>query len=368
MTSSSDAMSSDRPAHGSLRSSPVRPAPSSPTRWSPHATLLAASLTAAGIRSTTIVVPPARARSPMPCSTGLRRASSPRTSSAATSSWRSAAASSATSPASPPRSSAAACASCRCRPRCSRRSIPPSAARPASIPARQEPGRRLSPAEPRPRRHRAARHPAPARMRAGYAEVVKYGLIDDAAVLFLVRGELARRLRGRDRRATRRWRTSLPAKAALRRARRARGGRPRAAQSRPHLRPRPRAGDAATTAPARPRRGRRDRACPRLPFSARLGLCLRRRTPARVEGHLRTVGLPTRLARVPGLGRGSVDALLDAMARTRRSRRGALTFILARGIGQSFIAPRISIAARCAPSSRDSRADCPTAWTTIRPI
>ena len=34
-------------------------------------------------------------------------------------------------------------------------------------------------------------------MRAGYAEVAKYGLIDDAALLRLVRGELARRLRRR---------------------------------------------------------------------------------------------------------------------------------------------------------------------------
>jgi 3-dehydroquinate synthase/shikimate kinase/3-dehydroquinate synthase len=76
-------------------------------------------------------------------------------------------------------------------------------------------------------------------------------------------------------------------------------------------------------------------------FSARFGLC-----PGgdaeRVEAHLRTVGLPTRLAEVPG-GVGSVDALLEAMAQDKKVKAGALTFILARGIGRSFIAPGIAV-------------------------
>jgi 3-dehydroquinate synthase len=76
-------------------------------------------------------------------------------------------------------------------------------------------------------------------------------------------------------------------------------------------------------------------------FSARLGLC-----PAddarRVEDHLRDVGLPTRLGDVPG-GHGSVDELIDAMAQDKKVKGGALTFILARGIGQSFIAPGIAV-------------------------
>jgi 3-dehydroquinate synthase len=74
-------------------------------------------------------------------------------------------------------------------------------------------------------------------------------------------------------------------------------------------------------------------------FSDTLGLC-----PAadarRVEAHLSTAGLPTRLAHVPG-GCGTVDELLDAMAQDKKVKGGALTFILARGIGQSFIAPGI---------------------------
>jgi 3-dehydroquinate synthase len=74
-------------------------------------------------------------------------------------------------------------------------------------------------------------------------------------------------------------------------------------------------------------------------FSDTLGLC-----PAadarRVEAHLSTAGLPTRLTHVPG-GCGTVDELLDAMAQDKKVKGGALTFILARGIGQSFIAPGI---------------------------
>ena len=61
----------------------------------------------------------------------------------------------------------------------------------------------------------------------------------------------------------------------------------------------------------------------------------------RVEAHLRAVGLPTRLSEVPG-GAGTVDELLDAMGQDKKVKGGALTFILARGIGQSFIAPGIA--------------------------
>ncbi|KTT68308.1 3-dehydroquinate synthase, partial [Sphingomonas endophytica] len=54
----------------------------------------------------------------------------------------------------------------------------------------------------------------------------------------------------------------------------------------------------------------------------------------------RLAGLPTRLQAVPG-GCGDVEALLDAMTQDKKVRDGALTFILARGIGQSFIAPGV---------------------------
>ncbi|WP_262271099.1 3-dehydroquinate synthase, partial [Microvirga yunnanensis] len=79
--------------------------------------------------------------------------------------------------------------------------------------------------------------------------------------------------------------------------------------------------------------------CLAFRFSAALGLCPAA-DAARVEAHLSAAGLPTRLSHVPG-GCGTVDALLDAMAQDKKVKGGALTFILARGIGQSFIAPGI---------------------------
>ena len=74
-------------------------------------------------------------------------------------------------------------------------------------------------------------------------------------------------------------------------------------------------------------------------FSARLGLCGGQEA-GRVANHLALAGLPTRLDAVPG-GCGGAEALLAAMAQDKKVRDGRLTFILARGIGQSFIAPNI---------------------------
>ncbi|SCY26339.1 3-dehydroquinate synthase [Microvirga guangxiensis] len=74
-------------------------------------------------------------------------------------------------------------------------------------------------------------------------------------------------------------------------------------------------------------------------FSAALGLCPIS-DAERIEAHLTSVGLPTRLSHVPG-GCGTVDELLDAMAQDKKVKGGSLTFILAKGIGQSFIAPGI---------------------------
>jgi 3-dehydroquinate synthase len=76
-------------------------------------------------------------------------------------------------------------------------------------------------------------------------------------------------------------------------------------------------------------------------FSEKLRLCSRQDS-RRVEDHLAEVGLPKRLQDVPG-GCGSVDWLLDAMAQDKKVKDGALTFILARGIGQSFVARNVPV-------------------------
>ena len=74
-------------------------------------------------------------------------------------------------------------------------------------------------------------------------------------------------------------------------------------------------------------------------FSQRLGLCPSQAT-ASVERHLVEAGLPTRIGQIPGFDAGP-DAILDTMRQDKKVERGALTFILARGIGQAFIAKAI---------------------------
>ena len=71
-------------------------------------------------------------------------------------------------------------------------------------------------------------------------------------------------------------------------------------------------------------------------FSARMNLA----SPddaRRVEAHLKTVGLPTRLADIPG-ALPPADRLMEAIAQDKKVKGGKLTFILTRGIGQSFVA------------------------------
>lgn len=71
-------------------------------------------------------------------------------------------------------------------------------------------------------------------------------------------------------------------------------------------------------------------------FSAHLGLCSQE-LPSRVAAHLDAVGLPIRLDQVPG-GTGSAEEILEAIKQDKKVSRGTLTFILTRGLGQSFIA------------------------------
>ncbi len=75
-------------------------------------------------------------------------------------------------------------------------------------------------------------------------------------------------------------------------------------------------------------------------FSQMLGLCSQE-VPSRVIAHLQEVGLPTRLQDVPG-GTGDAEAILDAIRQDKKVSRGALTFILTRGLGESFIARDVS--------------------------
>jgi 3-dehydroquinate synthase len=72
-------------------------------------------------------------------------------------------------------------------------------------------------------------------------------------------------------------------------------------------------------------------------YSARRGL-LAPAEAERVERHLATVGLPTKPSDIAG-DWPDADALMSLMAQDKKARRGKLTLILARGIGASFVAP-----------------------------
>ncbi|HYD08145.1 MAG TPA: 3-dehydroquinate synthase [Reyranella sp.] len=73
-------------------------------------------------------------------------------------------------------------------------------------------------------------------------------------------------------------------------------------------------------------------------LSAALGLCPAQ-DAARVRRHLASVGLPVRLRSVGGDNSRSWDAgkLIEHMRGDKKAEAGKLTFVLARGIGQAFV-------------------------------
>jgi 3-dehydroquinate synthase len=77
-------------------------------------------------------------------------------------------------------------------------------------------------------------------------------------------------------------------------------------------------------------------------FSARQGL-LAPAQAARVTRHLARAGLPVSLAQFPG-GAPGADRLMELMAQDKKVKRGRLTFILLRDIGKAYIAPDVDAA------------------------
>src|SRR5690348_443884 len=74
-------------------------------------------------------------------------------------------------------------------------------------------------------------------------------------------------------------------------------------------------------------------------FSARKGLCSGA-DAARAKTHLAAAGLPTHVKEVAN-DIPNVDVLMDLIAQDKKVRRGALTFILVRGIGQAFVENKV---------------------------
>jgi 3-dehydroquinate synthase len=78
-------------------------------------------------------------------------------------------------------------------------------------------------------------------------------------------------------------------------------------------------------------------------FSAQLGM-MAEADAIRVKHHLAEVGLPTHLQDIAGFaqeGLADADALMALMAQDKKVRRGRLTFILLKAIGQAVIAPDV---------------------------
>jgi 3-dehydroquinate synthase len=77
-------------------------------------------------------------------------------------------------------------------------------------------------------------------------------------------------------------------------------------------------------------------------FSAQLGM-IPDTDAARVKHHLAAAGLPTHLQDIAGFTQEkiSADALMALMAQDKKVKRGKLTFILLRAIGQAVIAPDV---------------------------
>jgi 3-dehydroquinate synthetase len=77
-------------------------------------------------------------------------------------------------------------------------------------------------------------------------------------------------------------------------------------------------------------------------FSARRGL-IAQAEAARAVAHLAAVGLPTHLRDAPGDWPG-VDAMMELVSQDKKVRRGRLTLILLRGIGDAFVEKNVDSA------------------------
>ncbi|MCB1507346.1 MAG: 3-dehydroquinate synthase [Hyphomicrobiaceae bacterium] len=171
-------------------------------------------------------------------------------------------------------------------------------------------------------------------MRAGYAEIAKYGLIDDAAFFSWLEENWTGVFAGGDARRHA-IATSCRAKARVVAADEREAGQ-RALLNLGHT-----FGHALEAATSYDEtrlvhgEGVAIGMAQAFRFSARLGFT-ETATAERVEAHLLAVGLPTRLADIDG-DLPTPEGLAGLMAQDKKVSRGRLTFILARGIGQSFI-------------------------------
>ena len=176
----------------------------------------------------------------------------------------------------------------------------------------------------------------PAReLKAGYAEVAKYGLLGDAAFFAWLEANGADVLAGDPEKRIRAIETSCRAKAAIVARDETETG-DRALLNLGHTFGH--ALEAATGYGARLLHGEAVAIGMAMAFrfSHRLGLC-RAEDAARAGHHLAGAGLPTSVAGIRDALPGS-EKLLAYMRQDKKAKAGQLTFILVRGIGAAFIA------------------------------
>ncbi|OIQ97169.1 3-dehydroquinate synthase [mine drainage metagenome] len=176
---------------------------------------------------------------------------------------------------------------------------------------------------------------APRDLRSGYAEVVKYGLIDDPAFFAWLEQHGLALLLGNAEARTHAVLTSCAAKARVVAADEKESGQ-RALLNLGH-----------TFAHALEAEGGYGEALQHgeavaigmlmaFDLSVRMGLCPAADL-ARLEAHLKALALPVALPPLPEGKAWSAPALLSHFAKDKKVKDGKVTFVLARGIGQAFL-------------------------------
>jgi 3-dehydroquinate synthetase len=176
---------------------------------------------------------------------------------------------------------------------------------------------------------------SPREFRAGYAEVVKYGLIGDAAFFAWLEANWAEVFSAGSRARRRAVETSVRAKAAIVEADEREESGKRALLNLGHTFGH--ALEAFAGYSDRLLHGEAIAIGMRLAFtfSAELGLC----SPGdavRVERHLAAVGLPIKIAAIQG-AKPTPDEILRLMAQDKKVKGGRLALVLVRGIGGAFV-------------------------------
>jgi 3-dehydroquinate synthase len=182
---------------------------------------------------------------------------------------------------------------------------------------------------------------SPREFRAGYAEVVKYGLLGDVAFFAWLEQNWTEIFSGQGGKCRHAVETSCRAKAAIVAADEKETKGARALLNLGHTFGH--ALEAYAGYSDRLLHGEAIAIGMRLAFtfSVELGLCPGGEA-ARVERHFAAVGLPTAIASIPGT-KPAPDDLLRLMAQDKKVKGGKLALVLVRGIGAAFVEPDISL-------------------------